>query len=155
MFRKDTPWGRQAILPAGNAGSSGLKFLLRKLAHVESEDDRVRAELLRLLYAALPVVLTANLANGALVVFVFWKVMPPGLLIGWYALLCATVGIRTWLWNRHRREQPLPEQADRWGQLAAIGSGASGTLWGVAGTMFLVPGSPIHEIVLAFVLGGM
>ena len=107
------------------------------------------------MYAAAPAGLMANLANGALVVLVFWSVVAPRLLIGWYALLCAVVGARTWLLSRYRREQPPPEQADRWGRFATIGSGASGTLWGAAGAMFLVAGSPVHEIVLAFVLGGM
>jgi diguanylate cyclase (GGDEF)-like protein/PAS domain S-box-containing protein len=155
MFRKATACAQREGLLASNDAFSGLTSVLRRFATVEPKDDRVRAELLRLVYAALPVVLTANLANGALLVLVFWSVVPPPVLIGWYALLCAVVGIRTWLWSRHRRQQPAPEQADRWGRFATIGSGASGALWGAAGTMFLVPGSPIHEIVLAFVLGGM
>jgi PAS domain S-box-containing protein len=155
MIRKDTSSGQQDVLRACTDAFSGLSSTLRKFANLEPEDGRVRAELLRLVYAALPMVLTASLANGALLVLVFWSVVPPRLLIGWYALLCAAVGIRTWLWTRYRREQPPPQQADRWGRLAAIGSGASGTLWGAAGMMFLVPNSPIHEIVLAFVLGGM
>ena len=155
MFRKATPCAQRDGLPAGNDAFSGLRSVLRRFADVRLEDARVHAELLRAVYAAAPAVLTANLVNGALVVLVFWSVVPTRLLIGWYALLCAAVGIRAWLWSRHRRERPPPEQADRWGRLATIGSGASGTLWGAAGAMFLVPDSPIHEIVLAFVLGGM
>jgi diguanylate cyclase (GGDEF)-like protein/PAS domain S-box-containing protein len=155
MFRKATPCAQRDGLPAGNEAFSGLRSVLRRSAEVRLEDARVHAELLRAVYAAAPAVLTANLVNGALVVLVFWSVVPTRLLIGWYALLCAAVGIRAWLWSRHRRERPPSEQADRWGRLAAIGSGASGTLWGAAGAMFLVPDSPIHEIVLAFVLGGM
>ena len=81
--------------------------------------------------------------------------VPSRLLIGWYALLCAAVVIRTWLWRRHRRQRPRPEQAARLGRIVTIGSGSSGLLWGAAGALFFVPGSPIHEIVLAFVLGGM
>ena len=115
MFRKETPRGQRDVLPAGKHASSGLRSVLRRLANVRPEDDRVRAELLRLVYAAAPAVLTANLANGALVVLVLWSVVPPRLLIGWYALLCAAVVVRTWLWRRHRRERPRPEQAARLG----------------------------------------
>jgi len=155
MFRKATPSAQRDGPPAGKDAFSGLRSIVRRIADVRLDDARVHAELLRAVYAAAPAALTANLVNGTLVVLVFWSVVPGRLLIGWYALLCAAIGIRAWLWRRHRRERPPPEQADRWGRYAAIGSGASGTLWGAAGAMFLVPGSPIHEIVLAFVLGGM
>jgi PAS domain S-box-containing protein len=155
MSRKETPRGPQDVSPAGKHASSGMRKILRRLAKVQPEDDRVRAELLRLVYAAAPAVLTANLANGALVVLVLWSVVPPRLLLGWYALLCAAVAVRTWLWRRQRRQRPHPEQAARLGRIVTIGSGSSGVLWGAAGALLFVPGSPIHEIVLAFVLGGM
>ena len=142
-------------LLAGDDAFSGMGSVFRRLGNVQPKDARVRAELLRAVYAAAPAVLTANLVNGALVVLVFWSVVPPRLLISWYALLCAVVVMRIWLLRRYRRERSPPAQADRWGRFATIGSGASGTLWGAAGAMFLVPDSPIHEIVLTFVLGGM
>ena len=155
MFRKETPRGLQDVSRAGQHASSGLRSVVRRLANTVPEDDRVRAELLRLVYAAGPAVLTANLANGALVVLVLWSVVPSRLLIGWYALLCGAVVVRTWIWRRHRGQRPRPEQAARLGRIVTIGSGSSGLLWGAAGALFFVPGSPIHEIVLAFVLGGM
>jgi diguanylate cyclase (GGDEF)-like protein/PAS domain S-box-containing protein len=155
MSRKEAPRGQQEVLPARHDSSSGLSHVLRKIATLQPEDDRVRAELLRLVYAAAPAVLTANLANGALVVLVLWSVVAPRLLIGWYALLCIAVVVRTWVWRRHRRERPRPEQAARLGRIITIGSASSGLLWGAAGALFYMPGSPIHEIVLAFVLGGM
>jgi hypothetical protein len=82
MFRRETPYGPQTVWTAAGEAFSGLRSVLPQLANVEAADDRVRAELLRLLYAALPVVLTADLANGALLVLVFWSVLPPRLLIG-------------------------------------------------------------------------
>ncbi len=155
MFRKATSSGQRDAWPAGNDAFCGLRSVLRRFGDVGREDARIQAELFRAVYAAAPAVLTANLVNGALVVLVLWSVVPQRLLTGWYALLCTAVAIRIWLWSRYRRGRPPPEQADRWGRLVAIGSAASGTLWGAAGALFLVPGSPIHEIVLAFVLGGM
>jgi diguanylate cyclase (GGDEF)-like protein/PAS domain S-box-containing protein len=155
MFRKAMPSAQRDGPPGGKDAFSGLRSIVRRIADVRLEDARVHAELLRAVYAAAPAALTANLVNGTLIVLVFWSVVPTRLLIGWYALLCAAIGIRAWLWRRHGRERPPPEQAARAGRLAAIGSGASGTLWGAAGAVFLVPDSPIHEILLAFVLGGM
>ena len=155
MSRKETSREQRHVLPARKHASSGLRSVLRRLAEAVPDDDRVRAELLRLVYAAAPAVLTANLANGAMVVLVLWSIVPPRLLIGWYALLCIAVVVRTWLWRRHRRERPRPEQVARLGRIVTIGSGSSGMLWGAAWALFFVPGSPIHEIVLAFVLGGM
>src|SRR5262245_57676658 len=139
MFRNETPRGQQDVSPASHDPSSGLGRVLRKIANVQLEDDRVRAELLRLVYAAAPAVLTANLVNGALVVFSVWSVVPPRLLIGWYTLLCAAVVVRTWVWRRHRRERPHPDQAARLGWIVTIGSGSSGMLWGAVGALFYVP----------------
>ena len=155
MFRKATPCGERDGLPAGNDAFSGLRSVFQRFANVRLEDARVHAELLRAVYAAAPAVLTANLVNGALVVLVFWSVVPPRLLIGWYALLCAVVGIRTWLWSRHRRERPPPSKP-------IVGGGSPLSVQVRAGRSgarlvrcFLCPTRPIHEIVLAFVLGGM
>jgi diguanylate cyclase (GGDEF)-like protein/PAS domain S-box-containing protein len=147
-------WERDGVR-RDNDAFSGLRFVLRRFAGVQPEDARARAELIKAVYAAAPAVLAANLVNSALVVIVFWSVVPQHLLIGWYTVLSAVTVSRTWLWSRHRRGQQPAEQADRWERLAAIGAGASGTLWGAAGVLFLVPGSPLDEIVLAFVLGGM
>ena len=155
MFRKAAPSRQRDALPAGKDGFYGLRSVLPRSDNIQPQDARIQAELLRAVYAAAPAGLTANLVNGALVVLVFWTVVPQRLLIGWYALLCTAVAIRIWLWSCYRRGQPPPEQADRWGRLVAIGSGASGVLWGAAGALFLVPGSSIHEIVLALVLGSM
>ena len=119
MSRKETLREQQHVLPARKDASSGLRSVLRRLAEAVPDDDRVRAELLRLVYAAAPAVLTANLVNGALVVLVLWSVVPQRLLIGWYALLCAVIAIRTWFWSRYRRGRPPPEQADRWGRSAS------------------------------------
>ena len=94
MFRKAEICGQRDGLPAGDDAFSGIGSVLRPLANVQPKDARVRAELLRAVYAAAPAVLTANLVNGALVVLVFWSVVPPRLLISWYAFLCAAVVIR-------------------------------------------------------------
>ena len=156
MLRKATPSRQQQdALLARNDVFCGLRFVFRRFAKIHPKDARIQAELLRAVHAAAPAGLTANLVNGALVVLVFWSVVPQRLLIGWYVLVCTAVAIRSCLWSCYRRGQPPPEQADQWGRLVAIGSGASGALWGAAGALFLVPGSTHHEIVLAFVLGGM
>ena len=131
----------------------GEGSMLRRLAGNPREHPSVRVELLRLLYAYTPVVLVTNAVNGALIVFVFWNVVAKHLLIVWYVLLLATVVARARLWRRYRREPAGGRQVARWGDLAAVGSGASGILWGAAGAF--LPHSPIHHTVLAFVLGGM
>ena len=146
---------QQAAPWAGEHMHRGKGAIFRRFASNQREHPNVRVELLRLLYGYAPAVLVANAVNGALIVFVFWGVVAQHLLIVWYVLLLATVVARARLWSRYRREPGAAERADRWGQLATVGSGVSGILWGAAGVLFFVPHSPIHHTVLAFVLGGM
>jgi diguanylate cyclase (GGDEF)-like protein/PAS domain S-box-containing protein len=141
--------------PEGDHAHAGRRSIFGSPASSEWKNPHVRAELLRLLNSYLPVVLVANLVNGALIVFVFWSVAARHLLIGWYALLLLTLAIRARLWSRYRRKSGTPGQSDRWARLVTFGSGTSGILWGAAGALFFVPHSPTHVTVLAFVLGGM
>ena len=129
--------------------------MLGSFASKQWEHASLRVELLRLFYGYAPTVLVANAVSGTLIVFVFWGLVAEHLLIGWYVLLLATVVARARLWSRYRREPGAAGQVARWEQLAAVGSGVSGILWGAAGALFFVPHSPIHHTVLAFVLGGM
>ena len=107
----------------------GEGSMLRRLAGNPREHPSVRV-LLRLLYAYAPVVLVTNAINGALIVFVFWNVVAKHLLIVWYVLLLATVVARARSWKRYRREPAGGRPVARWGDLAAVGSGASASSGG-------------------------
>jgi len=115
-------------------------------------DDRLRKELLKLLYETMPVVLAVNLANGTIIAAVFVGSLSSILVVGWWILLVIMIGLRTAALLGYRRDD---KQRKNWASVAVVGSGCSGVLWGVAGFFFNVPGDETYRLVLVFILAGM
>jgi diguanylate cyclase (GGDEF)-like protein/PAS domain S-box-containing protein len=143
----------RATSPAGENMHCSVPY--QRFASGEGLPPNVRVELLRLLHGYAPAVLVVNAVTGAFIVCIFWGVVAQHLLIGWYLLLLAPIVVQAWLWSCYRREPTAAGRADDWRRFATIGAGMSGVLWGGAGVLFLVPHSPIHNMVLMLVLGGM
>ena len=116
---------------------------------------RVRSEMARLFVenSAVPVVVVA--AVGALVLFVFWGLVPQTTLIGWFAVVLAISGVRYGLAVRLRRG--IRESVDPAGRANVLSYSValSGISWGAAGIVFFLPDSPTHQMFLAFVFGGL
>jgi diguanylate cyclase (GGDEF)-like protein len=113
----------------------------------------VRRHLLDLCVASMPMILAANLINGALLSVALWSRVgwrPLGL---WYALIVLMVLARL-LVGRRQRESSHPD-AWRWYALLVAGCALSGFLWGAAGWLFQGRGGLVGDALLAFVLGGM
>src|SRR4029077_8317249 len=76
---------------------------------------------------------------------------------GWWiflGLVLTMTGVRAIVWGvYHHHKKPYRPTAI-WAQLATLGSGLSGLLWGV-GTASLVSDNLVEEMFLAFVIGGM
>ena len=108
----------------------------------------VQAEQVRLLYGGLLLSVVGVLLGGAVVVMVFWHVVPTHLLMGWAACVAANQLWRLFLRYRFSRRTRDPESLSRWATLWAVGSGISGALWGAASFLFFVPGSPVHQAFL-------
>jgi diguanylate cyclase (GGDEF)-like protein/PAS domain S-box-containing protein len=120
-----------------------------------TSDPRVKAELLDLVYASTPVVLAANVINGALLALVIGPVIGGSVVAVWYGLLAAMAAVRVVAWAKYRRDTDRVARFGRWALVTVTGSGASGLLWGAAGALFLVADSPLHYVLLVLVLGGM
>ncbi len=124
-------------------------------ARVATSDPRVKAELLELVYATTPVVLAANVINGALLALVIGPVIGGTVVAVWYGLLLAMVAVRATAWTKYRRDTDRIARLGFWAFVAVASSGASGLFWGVAGALFFLPDSPLHYALLVLVLGGM
>jgi signal transduction histidine kinase len=107
----------------------------------------------RLLYSQGPIGLVATLLNSSIVLVVLQAEVPRGRLLTWVILIWLTAAARFLLTREHGREFQS-EHAVRLGRLAVAGIAVSGVLWGSA-AVFLFPQTPVLQIFLAFVLGGM
>src|SRR5258708_19085556 len=118
-----------------------------------SQTVRVEAERISLLLRQLPIILGANIFNAALVALVLWPVVPSRGILFWAVAIILVAVLRGLLWMR-RRPPRTPDEVRHLTRLMVAGSAISGILWGV-GLVLLFPDSLLHQVFLAFVIGGM
>jgi len=106
------------------------------------------------LYQHIPMVLTVNVVNSALVAIVLASYRGQAWWLVFLALSVAVSAVRALGWARYRRKPVPPGSVTKWAMSAAIGSAVSGLLWGV-GSALLLPDNLVEQTFVAFVIGGM
>jgi len=106
------------------------------------------------LYQHIPMVLTVNVVNSALVAIVLASYRGQAWWLVFLALSVAVSAVRALGWARYRRKPAPPGSVAKWAMSAAIGSAVSGLLWGV-GSALLLPDNLVEQTFVAFVIGGM
>jgi predicted signal transduction protein with EAL and GGDEF domain len=95
----------------------------------EAETDvtsAVYAEQVRSLFRQIPIALSVNFVNAALVAIVLTPLATRPLPLPWFvSVMLVTIG-RGILWLRYRQAPVQPENARRWSRLATCGSLLSG-----------------------------
>lgn len=124
----------------------------------EAETDATSAvytEQVRSLFKQIPIALSVNFVNAALVAIVLTPLATRPLLLPWFiSVMLVTVG-RGILWLLYRRTLVQPENARRWARLATWGSLLAGLSWGIGG-IILFPVIPAPgQLFLIIVMGGM
>ena len=107
-------------------------------------------------FRQLPISLIVNLAIGLILAAVLWNAVPAPALLTWSGLLIVVTGARFLTLRAFRNAAPRtePEQVV-WTRYFLAGACAAGVVWGVAGILLFHPSSFPHQVLLAFVLGGM
>ncbi len=109
----------------------------------------------KLLYQQTTSSLPATLIIAVVLVSVLWGVVSESWLIGWLAAICMLTIVRYLLVFFYFRKNPSVTESIIWGRLFVFGVFLAGLLWGTAGGIFFISDSPIHQLFLAFLLGGM
>jgi len=99
--------------------------------------------------------LPATLIIAVVLVSVLWDVVSESWLIGWLAAICLLTFVRYLLVVFYFRKKPSVAESVIWGRFFVFGVFLAGLLWGTAGNIFFVSDSPVHQLFLAFLLGGM
>ncbi len=107
-------------------------------------------------FRQLPISLIVNLAIGLILAAVLWNAVPTPVLLAWSGLLIAVTGARFLSLRAFRNASPRsdPDLA-YWTRFFLAGACAAGVVWGLSGILLFHPSSFPHQVVLAFVLGGM
>jgi len=122
----------------------------------DSQDPRILVPQIAQSFRQLPISLIVNLANGFILAAVLWNAVPTPALLSWSGLLVAVTGARFLTLRAFRNASPRSESDHAyWTKYFLAGACAAGVVWGLSGILLFHPSSFPHQVVLAFVLGGM
>ncbi len=125
---------------------------------MEAEDDvtsAVYAEQVRSLFRQIPIALSVNFVNAALVAIVLTPLATRPFPLPWFvSVMLVTIG-RGILWLRYRHAPVQPENTRRWSRLATCGSLLSGLCWGIGGIILFPVLPALGQLFLIIVIGGM
>jgi diguanylate cyclase (GGDEF)-like protein len=122
----------------------------------DSQDPGILVPQIVQSFRQLPISLIVNLANGLILAAVLWNAVPTPVLLSWSGLLVAVTGARFLTLQAFRNASPRSESdLAVWTKYFLAGACAAGVVWGLSGILLFHPSSFPHQVVLAFVLGGM
>ncbi len=122
----------------------------------DSQDPAILVPQIAQSFRQLPISLIVNLAIGFILAAVLWNAVPTPVLLAWSGLLVVVTGARYLSLRAFRHAAPRSESDQAlWTKYFLAGACAAGMVWGLSGILLFDPGSFPHQVVLAFVLGGM
>lgn len=112
---------------------------------------QIRGEQIRVVYRNLPLVLAGSVVIICGIVFGLWNVVPTKGLVLWACAIALITVSRAGLYWLYRRAavDPVP---DAWGRMFALGSAASGVLWGILGVFLFPHDSLEYQLFILFIL---
>src|SRR5215831_9999811 len=116
---------------------------------------RARAEQIATLYTQWSRTTMSMVLGGVILMAVMWRAASHAALGIWFAAILANQAWRLVLARRYRLATPAPVERERWGYAWALGSTFAGSLWGVAGVLWFIPGDPGHQALLIVCLFGV
>jgi diguanylate cyclase (GGDEF)-like protein len=122
----------------------------------DSHDSGILVPQIAQSFRQLPIALIVNLAIGLILAAALWNAVPTPVLLTWSGLLIAVTGARFLTLRAFRHASPRSESDHAyWTKYFLAGACAAGVVWGLSGILLFHPSSFPHQVVLAFVLGGM
>jgi two-component system, cell cycle sensor histidine kinase and response regulator CckA len=118
-------------------------------------DELVLAERVRLLYGRSGTVLAMLVGAGALLLVLLGERRSSPAALAWASAMAAITSLRALVARRYASRERAPAEAPRWARLYTYGSALSGVVWGIAGTIFYVPGSLLDQVLLILIITGL
>jgi signal transduction histidine kinase/CheY-like chemotaxis protein len=115
----------------------------------------VYAEQVRSLFKQIPIALSVNLVNAALVAIVLTPLATRPLPLPWFVSVVLVTIARGILWLRYRQEPGHPENTRRWSWMSTCGSLLGGLCWGIGGIILFPVLPAFGQLFLVIVMGGM
>ena len=117
--------------------------------------ERVYAEQVFQLYRLSRPAYVGTLIASSILVFALWGVASSAMLGAWLCGIFALTGARFLLYRAYIGLRPPAAEARNWAKRFVTGAGATGLLWGVAGSVLYPVSSMEHQFLVIFLVGGM
>ena len=127
-------------------------------ANISADDitsDQIRAEQVRITFASIPASLLAIFVNSSLLVVLLWNEIDQSYLMIWFLLTNMLSVIRWQLYRQYKRAAQFLPGERNWYRLLVITIALSGITWAAVGIWLFSHNSVMHQVFLAFVVGGM
>lgn len=123
---------------------------------MDSEQKQiVRFEQVKLQYKFLPTSLISIIIASLLLAYAQWTVIDRTIIIGWLIALWSITGVRYVFYRSYITNTPSKDNIESWHRYAFIGALLSGFGWGAASICLFPANDVTHQVVLAFLMGGM
>lgn len=116
---------------------------------------RAVADVLPGLYERVPMLSVVNMGVAVLLVIALAPVADPVVAGGWLAAIVLVLLFRLACWQRYRSDGKRHLRIDHWRYSLLLTTALTGASWGFGGALFHGAGSPAHDLLVAFALGGM
>ena len=120
----------------------------------EQARRRIRAAQIDAVVQLVPLTMTINILNAAIVVGVFWETGANAILSIWGALIVLEAGTALWSWSLTRHKRPTGASA-RAIRRAILHAAFLGVTWGAAPLMLFPDADLMHQLVLGCLMAGM
>ena len=128
--------------------------ILQSWAESETLTD-VKSEQVRIIFASTPTSLFTILLSSFILSAVLWEAIDHTTIIIWFSLTNLLSMVRVYLYQEFKK---LPSDSlidNIWYHRAISTSIASGITWGAGGILLFAEESTVHQVFLAFMIGGM
>jgi diguanylate cyclase (GGDEF)-like protein/PAS domain S-box-containing protein len=115
----------------------------------------VYAEQVHQLYRLSRPAYVGSLVNSSIIVFALWGVVSSTLLGAWLCAMFVVIGARYLLYRAYTAADQPAGEARQWARCFVTGAGATGLLWGIAGSVLYPVSSLPHQFLVIFLIGGM
>ncbi len=115
----------------------------------------VKSEQVRIIFASTPTSLFTILLSSFILAGVLWEVIDHTTIMIWFSLTNLLSIARIYLYQQFKKLPPDSLISDIWYHRAISTSIASGITWGAGGLLLFAEHSMVHQVFLAFMIGGM
>ena len=120
----------------------------------DGSSSAVHADQLRILFTQAPTALAVNVIVASMMVVALAPVVERRYLVLWLGLMFITIALRALLSLWHSRAAKTGRSAPAWHVYSILGSGVTGTLWGLGGAL-LFPDADRYQMFIALTIAGM